>query len=144
MLQGGRGVVPKFRTGECLYIRCVKEDIEDGRLLPARIAYNNASNNRSKFSKPWDVIFDHLGHGIIRLRVSDIPVGLPIEQPNPKRPIDIHDFRPVHVPLPENYAHSEIRVYRGDDQVRLSSEIVKKEFRAAISESTILLWPPRV
>jgi hypothetical protein len=35
----------------------------------------------------------------------------------PSTTVALHDFRPAHDPLPKNYAHSEIRVYRGNQRV---------------------------
>lgn len=144
MLQDGRGRDQEFKDKERLYFRCVGEDIENNRILAARIPYNEISNNRSKYSEPWDVIFDYPQHGIFQLQVLALPIGLPQEQPH-GRPIALHDFRPEHVPLPENYAHSEIWTYRASARVpRLSSELVKKEFRAIISDRSVVLWRPGI
>jgi hypothetical protein len=144
MLQDGRGADDNFKRKERLYRRCVNEDLEGERLLAARIPYKDASNNRSKYSRPWDVIFDHPTQGIIQIRVCDLPAALPQEKPK-GTVIELHDFRPEHIPLPENYAHSEIRTYRaGSPIARLTAELVKKEFRATMSDCSIILWRPKI
>jgi hypothetical protein len=74
-------------------------------VIGSSIPYENLSTNWSKYSRPWDVIFDFPGYGIARLRVSDLPDNLPIEQP-PGTPVLPHSFRPsmcrapkiIHIP----------------------------------------------
>jgi hypothetical protein len=134
MFQNGRGIDYDFRARHKLYWRCVKEHLEGDRIITARIRCDNLSVNWSKYSKPWDVIFDHPGQGIVRFKVANIPVALPRNKP-PGVSVAPHDYRPAHNPLPKNYAHSEIRAYRGDASVKeVSSSLVKKEFRAAMSD----------
>src|SRR5437763_15035010 len=83
MLQSGRGVDNNSRRTDWLYRRCVKEDIEGERCIPARISYDDTSVNWSKYSRPWDVIFDYPAQGVARWIVSDLPTDLP-ENPPPK------------------------------------------------------------
>src|SRR5208337_2719167 len=59
MFQNGRPVDNQFGRFERLYHRCVQEDMEGNRLSALRLRYENTSVNRSRYSKPWDVIFDH-------------------------------------------------------------------------------------
>jgi len=144
MLRNGRGVDNDFRAHHWLYRRCVKEDVQGDQLLPARISYDDASVNWSKYSWPWDVIFDHPGQGVARWVVDDLPHDLP-ENPPPKTNVEMHDFRPKHVPLDENYSHSEIQVYRsGQPLQRLSSNLVKKEYRTIMGERSLVLIQPQV
>ena len=65
-----------------LYHRCKKEDFEGDWVFGARMRYNNTSVNWSKYSKPWDVIFDHAGHGIVQFMVCQLPKELP-KEPTP-------------------------------------------------------------
>ena len=112
------------------------------RLLGPTIPYDNMSTNWSKYSRPWDVIFDFPNYGIARLRVGDLPDNLPIAQP-PGTPVLPHAFRPEHVPCPENYSHTEIWIYRANQRVRtLSANTVKKEFRQIISDRSFVILPP--
>jgi hypothetical protein len=92
MLRNGRGVDNHFRPSDWLYRRCVKEDVEGDRLIPARISYDDISVNLSKYSRAWDVIFDHPAEGVARWIVSDLPDNLP-ENPPPKTKVEMHDFR---------------------------------------------------
>jgi hypothetical protein len=144
MRRGGRGVDNSFRSKDRLYRRCVNEDIEGDRLLIARIGYNDTSVNWSKYSRPWDVIFDYQGHGIARWLVRELPRGIP-ENPPPGTKVELHDFAPSHVPLCENYSHSEIWVYRSGVRIRqLSSSLAKKQFRAIMSDRSFILVYPEI
>src|SRR5437763_4974518 len=71
MLQSGRGVDNNFRRTDWLYRRCVKEDIEGDRFIPARISYDDTSVNWSKYRRAWYVIFDFAAPGVGRWIVSD-------------------------------------------------------------------------
>ncbi len=144
MRRNGRGVDNSFRPGDLLYRRCVREDIEGDRLLAARIKYDDTSVNWSKYSKPWDVIFDYPGQGIARWLVRDLPKQIPENYP-PGTKVQLHDFTPSHVPLCKNYLHSEIWVYRSGIRIqRLSSNLAKKQFRTMMSDKSFLLLHPKI
>jgi hypothetical protein len=143
MFQDGRRIDGGFRLRDRLFYRCVREDVSSGRLLAARISYANTSVNWSKYSKPWDVIFDHPLHGIVQFIVRDLPKELPKEKPS-GGDTKLHSFLPSHVPLPTNYAHSEIWTFKEGARVAKPklSETVKKEFRAIMSDKGIVLRDP--
>src|SRR5271166_906034 len=103
--------------------------MEGNRLSALRLRYENTSVNRSRYSKPWDVIFDHPGQGIVQFLVCWLPLELPYVQPNP--PVTLHSFYPGHKPEDENYSHSEIWTYKEGVRVEKPSlpNTVKKEFR---------------
>lgn len=144
MRRNGRGIDNDFRPTDWLYRRCVKEDVEGDKLLPARIRYDDTSVNWSKYSWPWDVIFDYPGQGVARWSVGDLPRGLP-ENPPPKQKIEMHDFKPEHAPLCDNYSHTEIRVDRAGQRIeRLSSEMVKKQFRTIMGDRSLVLIFPTI
>src|SRR6185503_3270378 len=63
MIKGHRGADPVFLGEDLLFHRCTAEDVVGDRLNPARIKYDRTSCNWSKYSKPWDVIFDYPEHG---------------------------------------------------------------------------------
>lgn len=145
MLRNGRGVDNSHGPEDHLYRRCVKEDVEGDRLLAARIKYDDTSVNWSKYSKPWDVIFDYPGQGIARWTVKDLPKNLPQEIPPGTKKVELHDFNPSHMPLCYNYSHSEIHVYRNGQRIqRLSSNLAKKEFRTIMSERSSILFSPTI
>ena len=143
LIQGDRPVDNRFRFFHCLYYRCKREDVDGGRLLPPRIR-PNCSVNWSKYSKPWDVIFDYPGCGIVQFIVCLLPKELPKEVPVGATAPQPHSFYPGHVPLPDNYPHSEIWTFRAG--TRLPSphlpETVKKEFRQIMSDQSVVLLDP--
>src|SRR6185437_9609885 len=76
MLRNGRPVDKKFGDKDWLYRRCIKEDIAGDVLLPPRIRVDRPSVNWSRYSKPWDVTFDHPKQGIVRFVVGLLPKQL--------------------------------------------------------------------
>ncbi len=146
LIQGGRPVDNAFHFFHCLYYRCKREDISEGRLLPPRIRCPNTSVNWSKYSKPWDVIFDHPGWGIAQFIVCRLPKELPKEVPVGATAPQQHSFYPGHVPLPENYPHSEIWTFRAGVRAANAKlpETVKKEFRQIMSDQSVILCDPDI
>ena len=146
MFRKGRFADQNFRSSDHLYKRCSKEDVFEGRLLSARIPSLDISVNWSKYSKPWDVIFDHPGTGIARLTVNDLPSDLPKER-QANRPQKAHAYAPSHEPEDTNYAHSEIQVLKEGVRVTKSSQVaetVKKEFRQIMSDRCLILRAPQI
>jgi hypothetical protein len=114
--------------------------------LPARIRAN-CSVNWSKYSRPWDVIFDYPGCGIVQFIVCLLPKELPKEEiPAGATAPQPHSFYPEHDPLPDNYPHSEIRTFRAGARVTSSHlpETVKKEFRQIMSDQSVILLNPDI
>jgi hypothetical protein len=144
MERRGRPVDNSFRDHHGLYYRCTKEDFEDdGRLNPSRIRCDNTSVNWSKYSKPWDVIFDHPGFGIVRFLVKELPKELPKQPP---KGANVRSFYPVHDPMDENYAHAEIGTFDGQKRIANPNlgKIVKTEFRMIMRDRAMLILPPKV
>jgi hypothetical protein len=143
MMQNGRGVDPGFKPSHQLYHRCVEEDIDEGRFLAARMSCTNTSVNWSKYSKPWDVIFDRPECGIVRFIVGDLPREIPKEQTKGGN-AKLCSFEPSHAPCQDNYSHSEIGMIREGKRVPSPKPgaLVKKEFRAIMSDKGLLLLPP--
>ena len=145
MVQGSRLIDNGFLGRHRLYHRCKNDDIIDGRIIPAKIRIDRPSVNWSKYGKPWDVIFDDPGCGIVQFVVRNLPKELPRE-----RPIDsgtrICSFFPSHDPLCFNYAHCEIRPFHDGKEIASKSlgKIVKKEFRTVMSNKGLLLLAPSV
>jgi hypothetical protein len=147
MITGNRGVRDDFLGHHRLYYRCKKEDLlaETGRLSPARIKCENTSVNWSRFSKPWDVICDHPDHGIVFFKMGKFPPDLPKQTPlDPKTAR--RSFRPVHDPLPANYAHAEIQTFDGNRTIPKPnlSQMVKTEYRVALSDQGFLILTPEI
>jgi hypothetical protein len=144
MIRNGRVVDGAFRQSHRLYYRFKNEDVVGDRLLAARIPYFDASVNWSKYSKPWDVIFDHPDFGIALFVVRDLPKDLPKEK---ERGAKTHAFVAVHVPEDFNYSHSEICTFKDGSRVKRKDsvgETAKKEFRTIMSNRGLILHQPKV
>jgi len=142
MIQGNRQPDDRFRPKDQLYRRCKIEEIIDGHLTGVSLRLDDMSTNWSKYSKPWDVIFDYPGYGIARFRVLDLPTDLPTEDP-PGATVASHSFRPQHRPCQNNYAHTEIWAFsEGQRKPRVNSNTVKKEFRQLMSDRSLVLYLP--
>ena len=144
MLQNGRGIDSDVRKSHRLYYRFKAGDIVGTRLLPASIrCKGDLSVNWSKYSWPWDVIFDHPRDGIASFLVRDLPAELPKEQPDGVS-VEICSFVPFHVPETDNYSHSELGIVRNGRRLKPKDpgEIIKKEFRTYMSDRGLILWYP--
>ena len=101
--------------------------------------------NWSKYSKPWDVIFDHKNYGFAQIMVRQLPAELPTVQVGGQE-VKPHAYKPEHVPLCENYAHCEIWTFK--DGVRAKnpapSNVVKKEFRQTLADRLYVLHSPSI
>jgi hypothetical protein len=153
MIRRDRQIDNNFSPADHLYHRCVKEDVIDDRLIPSRIRYDDISVNWSRYSKPWDTIFDFPNEGIARFVVKHLPKELPKAlPPAPKNarkqatPAALHSFFPSHDPCDDNYAHCEIGTYKnGVRQKRVNlSNTVKKEFRTIMSDNSLVILTPKV
>lgn len=148
MIQGRRGTDPSFRRHHLLYRRCNREDLFEGRLIPARIPLDT-SVNWSKYSKPWDVIFENPGDGFLQFTVRSLPSNVPYVIPSGQQS-SLHVCAPGHKPLEYNYSHSEILTYRKSNNrlERVSKDrvggLAKKEIRQLLSERAVLLQVPAV
>ena len=140
MIRGNRGEDHNFYWFHLLYYRFCAEDVAGGRLIPNRIKYDNTSVNWCKYSKPWDVIFDNPGFGMAQFLVALLPSGIPREIPAGQQS-DIHVSKPKHDPLPENYAHTEIRTYDslGNERGNKLGRLARKEFQQILSDRAIIL-----
>lgn len=143
MYKGHRGVDNNFKAWHKLYRRCEREDIQGERLLAARIPYANTSVNWSKYSNPWDVIFDYPNFGFTGLFVHDLPTELPNERTDGSK---LHSFVAEHFPDENNYSHCHITTHKEGEKVdgQKLPAIVKKEFRTIISDRSVLLLAPKI
>ncbi len=143
MIQGERGIDDKFCDKHNLYHRCKKEDLDGDRMNPSRIRCENTSVNWSKYSKPWDVIFDYPGYGVVRFLVRNLPTELPTERPPDAK---LRSFVPVHDPKPTNYVHAEIATFTDGARVPKPSlgRMVKKEFQNLMSDRSLVILRPNL
>jgi hypothetical protein len=106
-----------------------------GQLLPEGIRSQKQSVNRGRFSEAEDALFSETGEydglGVVEFKVADIPQR--VEQPQGPAYV----FFTQHVPLEDNYSHSEI----WSDQeprtgaFRKSSRTVSLRFRILLCTS---------
>lgn len=138
-----------FKPEELLYYRFKPESVIGTRLLPQHFRCENMSVNWSRYAKPKDVIFDHPAQGIAQLRVGDLPADELPKNPPPgtdkKNRAAPHTFRPSHVPLEDNYSHSELWAYVSGIRSTKSKlpESVKKELRTILSDIARIVKMPR-
>jgi hypothetical protein len=110
-----------FLPSESLYHRFRSGQEVAGRatpltLLPFDGTTTGPSVNRSKYSKPHDVLEpdccdgnDRSTHKVLEFRVADLPDEIAVEDSSGR----IFRFRPKHVPEAKCFAHSEIWCNRG-------------------------------
>jgi hypothetical protein len=108
MFRNGRPIDPNFLPDEELYIRFDRIDGEN--VDPACIKAPVQSVNRSKYSRSeWVLLARYpqfLDWGYGSFKVSDIPESITSE-------FNItHFYKVEHVPLDDNYSHSEVRAIR--------------------------------
>ena len=141
MFQRVRQIVADFDGRELLYLRYGMSDFLDGQLSPGSIRFPKTSVNRGSLSEPEDALFAEDGRfnglGVVEFRVFDIPSRIDQEQG------PAYFFFMQHVPLQENYAHSEIwsdQDVKGSDPnpamriYRVPSKTVKLRFRIMLAQ----------
>jgi hypothetical protein len=132
MYRRDRPVVPHFDSHELLYLRFGLDDFVDGQLVTAALRIPGQSVNRGSFSSPEDVLFhpegDYNGLGAVEFKVEDIPVTVVGEQDS------TFMFFMQHVPLEENYSHSEVWSDKppGTGDCRKPSRSVGLKFKAEL------------
>jgi len=150
MLQRGREVDAELPAHEKLYMRCRREWVEDKTIKPAYIHFPDQSVNRDKYSKPADVLLpdsvDSDSHewiywGVAGFFVGDIPENM-------RTGGDVeYRFTAEHDPYEDNYAHTELRVYKNQVRERYKKKIntsVKKKYRTELAKHTWLIVPALV
>jgi hypothetical protein len=134
MHQDGRTAVDTFDADEFLYRRYAMVHFADGQVLPQTISFPKPSFNRSKFSRPEDVL--HIdccdgkglpGWGVLESRASDLCVSA---ESGDKRKFTLY---PKHVPEPTCYAHSELWCTSPTSEDAKPTESAKEKLRILLS-----------
>lgn len=134
MIRGDRPVLPDFDAAEVLYLRYFSDHFVHGQLSTAAIRFPKQSVNRELHSEPGDCLFSeqgiYNGLGVVGFQVTDVPARVP----QPQGPAYIFFLK--HVPLPDNYAHSEVWSDQepGTGDYREPSKTVKLEFRVRLCQ----------
>lgn len=144
LLRKDRPVDPEFRAEERLFRRCSVLEIENGKLAPSAVAFPDFSCNREKYCEPTDVLYPSWpDFGVVEFRVCDVPRSVPPEYClNTKV---TYSFGVEHVPEVENFAHSEVRLYKDwiFNRKNEPTSIIKKWFRGELSLRTKVILQPK-
>jgi hypothetical protein len=140
MFRNGRPIDPNFLPDEELYIRF--DRIDGKNVDPACIKAPVQSVNRSKYSRAeWVLLARYpqfLDWGYGSFKVSDIPESITSE-------FNItHFYKVEHVPLEDNYSHSEVRAYKNGELVRRKNDAIRLKYRVILSQKIIILRMPEI
>jgi hypothetical protein len=138
MKRNGRLEDAVFQPSEKLFRRYKGEHFIGGKFTNMGLSFKHPpSVNRQKYSESSDVIFSETDEfaqwGVLSFQVQHLPATFPSGQPE-------YSFFPKHVPLEDNYAHSEIYcdcVPASGSYVEPRSEI-RKLFRATLSQRVVV------
>jgi hypothetical protein len=139
--QNNRPSVQEFDPQELLFLRFIQLIQEGGYFYPASIGFPDFSVNRGRFSEPEDVLLPiYLNLGIATFNVEDIPDEKVFGEGSSQE--TVYSFVIVHVPEPDNYAHSEIRTKKNgvyNKKTKIKNKEVKRYFRYKLSEKIKIL-----
>ena len=135
MKRNGRAVLEGFKPEELLFFRFDAEDLEQGELSIQSISIPDQSTNWSRLGPAeWLRLCEYpkfANCGLVEIAVNGIPPDIIDEGGTEYRII------PTHVPLEENYPHSEIRIFKSGnhisyDERRKLSKTAKLKYRDSI------------
>lgn len=149
LFRWGRKADPNFSADERLYLFVEDRGFSDGPLTAAQRAYAltheqlrlpNQSFNRSKYSRPHDVLYpDRFSYGVVEVPVDSAGAELQSAGGLSFR------FRPTHVPETDNFAHGEIWVWKQGTQLANNGKInpnVKHGFKNQVASAAVLIKDP--
>lgn len=114
MKRNGRPRIKEFDSGEYLYRRVMPEHWDDGDVDIDAIELPDMSVNRSSLGPPEWVLLEEArckDWAVIGFKVGDIPSNLL------HLGVEVYIFTPQHIPLENNYPHSEVRCYRDGQHI---------------------------
>ncbi len=140
----GRAVDQEFTAREKLFRRYKLEHYLNGQFSNVGLRLSvPPSVNREKYSQAEDVLLsehdEFVEWGVWSLKVEDLPLEVTPEQP-------LYTVAPRHVPLPDNYSHSEMwcdRLPKTGAYVA-PNNAAKKFIRALLSQRVHIEIPARV
>jgi hypothetical protein len=122
MKRNGRPRIKDFDPGEYLYRRVKPEDWADGDVDIEAIELPDMSVNRSSLGPPeWLRLAEERFEtwAVIGFKVGEIPTNLM------HLGVDIYTFAPQHIPLEDNYPHSEVRCYCNGNHINAKRNLDK-------------------
>ena len=143
MYPWGRRARPFHDPKELLYLRFRPADLVNGEIPPTSMPFPTWCANRSRFSQPLDVLIPNWPDWkVAAFAVEAVPQQLKTEPETKKvggkRQAVIRTFLfvPVHLPEPDNYAHSEVQSFEDGNPGEMAEppKTLKKKFRTMLSE----------
>lgn len=141
----GRPIDAEFLPGEELYFRVSAVHIHGEHVSPASIRVPAQSVDRQKYCPvpDWVLVPGYEHWGVAKFFRGDVPDSMVSPSPGNVR----YRFTVEHVPEDENYAHSEIRAYKGDqalfDQKLQINDTVKKTFKMQLADKMRIIQRPQ-
>jgi hypothetical protein len=138
MRRKGRGEDQAFDAAEKLFRRYTRAHYTNGQFSNTGFSFSSPQSvNREKYSEPADTLFSESDEfenwGVLSFKAEDLPATFPPNNPR-------YSFLPKHVPMEDNYAHSEVwcdTVPATGGYVKPSSGI-RKLFRAVLSQRVVV------
>jgi len=138
MRRRGRAEDQSFEASEKLFRRYTRAHYVNGQFSNTGFAFNSPQSvNRQKYGEPTDTLFSETDEfaewGVLSFKTEDLPALFPPDDPR-------YSFFPRHVPMEDNYAHSEVWC----DSVPASVRYVKpnsgtrKFFRTVLSQRVLV------
>lgn len=99
---------PTIPTSEALYRSVAKDEVDEHGALAAAVEMPACSFNRSKYSKPEDVLVASrpTQNGIVEITPGELPPPVPRASGEP------YEFFAADDPIDANDAHCEVRICR--------------------------------
>ena len=106
MKRNGRPEDQIFDASEKLFRRYTRAHYVNGQFSNTGFAFASPQSvNRQKYGELGDALFSETNEfsnwGVLSFRTMDLPSSFPTENPR-------YHFFPRHVPMEDNYAHSEV------------------------------------
>jgi hypothetical protein len=138
MRRNGRPEDQDFQATEKLFRRYTRSHYINGQFSNTGFAFTSPQSiNRQKYSEPADALFSEMDEfanwGVLSFKVEDLPDFFPPDNPQ-------YSFFPKHVPMHDNYAHSEVWCsgQPATAEYVKPSKQVRKLFRTALSQRIVV------
>jgi hypothetical protein len=138
MRRNGRAEDQIFAATEKLFRRYTRAHYINGQFSNTGFAFNSPQSvNRQKYSELADALFsetdEFLNWGVLSFKTEDLPASFPPDNPR-------YSFFPRHVPMEDNYAHSEVwcdSVPAAGAYIK-PSNLTRKLFRTVLSQRVVV------
>ena len=134
--RNGRPVDNDFPDEERLFFRIEEAVLADGeKIPPSAVPFPNTSMNRERYSLPEDVLLGKQGFLVYGTAVAQVRINH--QTTSDRGASTYYRLCPIHVPLEDNYSHTELRVFKNDERSHAPNltRNVKRHFRGKIIEA---------